>query len=72
MFRLTASRTWVAFRAIISEADAVAGTAANAATTRLRATRKRTLNPLVRKRCWAVRSLHRRTLAELNAGLRVE
>ena len=65
MLRFTASLTWVAFRAIISDAEAVAGTAANAATTRLRATRKRKLNPLGRKLDWAVRFLHRRKIAEL-------
>ena len=58
--------TFVALRAIISDADAVAGAAANAAATMLRAIRKRMI-PLVGSLDWAVRSLHRRKVAELNA-----
>ena len=67
MFLFTASVTLVAFRAIVSEAEAVAGTAANAATTRLRAIRKRKLIPLGRKLDWVVRFLHRRKIAKLNS-----
>ena len=65
MFLFTARLTCVAFRAIISDAEAVAGRAANAATTRLREIRKRKVNLLDRKLDWAVRFLHRPKVAEL-------